>query len=238
MGDKINRFLQGKKKYSVYIATLLTSIITMAVPDPGAQAELQELVPLAAMVLSGIAYLIVEGWNDTRRAEAEEAYYNMLAATRQTHLPATPAQESVTTQAPSGPPPFNEAEFIRDFHARVVETAGKLFTDSPASPPNLYRAAEHLGQRTECHDIREAVAYWEYLAQLAEDAWRQLEFDTRDEKGCKLFSPDLYEFRATSKRTAALLDKLQKMDRTADEWRKRGGPPWGVTLYSVGSMAA
>lgn len=239
MGDSINKFLQGKKKYSVFIATFLTSVISFLVQDPQQAQELQEFVPLLAMLVSGVAYLIVEGWNDVHRAQAEEAYYNMLSATKQTSLPAESCPKPAAQAAGTGAvtvEPFDEAEFVRQVHAGAVGLAKAAFPDAPEALTSIYRAAEEVGKKLECTDIRQALAYWNYLRGLAEDAWKQLEFQSKDSQGCKLHPPELYEFRATVKRTATTLKNLDDLSQTSYDWRRLRGL-WGATVYSVGALA-
>lgn len=237
----INKFLQGKKKYSVFIATLLTSVITMAVQDPEQARELQEFVPLLAMLISGVAYLIVEGWNDAKRVGAEEAYYNMLGQKYQAEVSAVSGSTTVPT-APTGtataapPEPFDGAEFISRIHAGAVELAKTAFPEAPTALSSIYRAAEVVGGKTECHDIREALVYWEYLAGLAEDVWKDLEYNRKDERGCKLHPPELYEFRAVVKKNRTNLANLEELARSGRQWQ--GGYATGTTLYNVGAFAA
>jgi hypothetical protein len=238
MGDMINRFLSGKKKYSVFIATFLTSAITMAVSDPQQAQELQEFVPMLAMLISGVAYLIVEGWNDSRRTQTEAAYYNMLTAQHQAQAGGGERAgrgNTTTTTAPAEP--FDEARFINSIHTGAVELARTAFPDAPQGLQSIYRAAEAIGQKTLCHDIREALAYWDYLSGLAEDAWKQLEFDNKDERGCKLHPPELYEFRATVNRVNSCYEKLQALVRSGGDWRRLSSPIYGLTVYSVGAFA-
>lgn len=233
MGDRINKFLAGKKKYSVFIATFLTAVVTTFVGDPQRAAELQEFVPLLAMLVSGVAYLVVEGWNDIRRAEAEQAYYTMLSTKPQV------AQAEPAAQPAPVPQPFDEAEFIRGLHTAAGELAKKAFPEAPRALTSLYRAAEQLGQQTECTDIRQALAYWRYLQGLAEDAWKELEFNNKDPNGCKLHPPDLYEFRATCRRATATLEELENAVRAGFDWRQCKSTTQGTpTLYSVGELAA
>lgn len=238
MGDRINRFLSGKKKYSVWIATFLTSVITMAVSDPGQAQELQEFVPMLSMLISGIAYLVIEGWNDSKRAQAQAAYYTAVAAT-------APAQEAQTpaagTTAPAGTAaaqqPFDEAGFIKEIHTAAEELAKRAFPDAPTALISVYKAAEQIGQKMECEDIRQALAYWNYLAGLAEDAWKELEFNNKDTQGCKLHPPQLYEARANLRRVQTALKNLEDMVASGVDWRKGANPTLGLTIYSVGSLA-
>lgn len=237
MGEMINKFLQGKKKYSVFIATFLTSIITMAVQDPGQAQELQEFVPMLAMLISGVAYLIVEGINDSKRTETEAAYYNMLTAQHQANTAIGTGGENTTSSTTMiATEPFDEAAFINTIHAGAVELAKTAFPDAPDSLVSIYHAAEAIGQKTPTNDIREALAYWDYLCGLAEDAWKQLEFDTKDEKGCKLHPPELYEFRATVKRVQTNYENLKKLAESGKDWTR--SYPHGATLYSLGAFAA
>ncbi len=240
MGDMINRFLSGKKKYSVFIATFLTSVITMAVSDPAQAQELQEFVPMLAMLISGVAYLIVEGWNDSRRTQTEAAYYNMLTAQHQAQAAAGGRAEGGSTTTTSATAsvntePCDEAGFISSIHTRAVELARTAFPDAPQELQSIYRAAEAIGQKTLCRDIREALAYWDYLSGLAEDAWKQLEFDNKDERGCKLHPPELYEFRATVKRAQTNYENLKKLAESGKEWARSF--PGGATIYSLGAFA-
>lgn len=234
MGDKINRFLQGKKKYSVYITSVLVSIITLAVSDPAQQKELMDFVPLVAMVLSGIVYLVVEGWNDSKRAEAEQAYYNAFAATQAASPP--PEQKPPAQPAQKAEEPFDEAAFVKQVHTAAVELAKKAFPDAPEALTSIYRAAEAVGQKLECKDIREAVAYWSYLQGLAEDVWKELEFNNKDASGCKLHPPELYEFRATVNRVNNCYEKVQELAKSGRDWRRLMSPIYGLTVYSVGAL--
>jgi phosphoribosylamine-glycine ligase len=69
----LNRFLSGKKKYSVFIATFLVAVLQMFVGDPETQKELMDFVPTLAMMLSGIVYLVVEGRLDAQREKTNTA---------------------------------------------------------------------------------------------------------------------------------------------------------------------
>ena len=66
----IQKFLDGKKKYSALIFTLLASLVPVFIQEPGAQAEIMDLVPSLAAVLAGILYIITQGSIDKEKVKA------------------------------------------------------------------------------------------------------------------------------------------------------------------------
>ncbi len=245
----LNRFLAGKKKYSVYIATLLVAAIQMFGGDPAVQQELTDFVPLLAMMLSGIVYLIVEGRLDGQRAEAEaEAiksaeYYkthpegNSTQNEGEAHPAA--AQQEIQPIADSRQPTVDSQQSepldIKLFHERVLnDTAAKYSEQNPAT---VFSEAKDKGSVTTCHDIKQAQDYWDYLVTLAYDAEQYVKEQTGIDKPgpCKVRSPEHVAAQLEVSKTIRCRDFIYALAQTDIDWRRKISP--NDTLYHVGVLA-
>jgi len=246
----LNRFLAGKKKYSVYIATLLVAAIQMFGGDPAVQKELTDFVPLLAMVLSGIVYLVVEGRLDGQRAEAEAIksaeYYKTHPEGNSTQIitqaqPAA-AQQEIQPMVASQPISTNLNQSqpldIKLFHERVLnDTAAKYSEQNPAT---VFFEAKDKGSATTCYNIKQAQDYWDYLVTLAYDAHAYVEEQTSGVKpgegsACKVRSPEYVAMQLEVSKTIRCRDNVYVLAKTNIDWRKTLGP--NDTLYHVGVLA-
>ena len=57
----IQKFLDGKKKYSAFIITILATLIPLFIQAPEAQTEFMDMVPSIAAILAGIFYIVTQG---------------------------------------------------------------------------------------------------------------------------------------------------------------------------------
>lgn len=226
--------IDGKKKFTAYVVGALTSVIgllvTTGIIGEGTADAITSVISVIAPILGAVLY----DWFQSKHDIAKE-YAKVQIATAGVSTQNGYQQPQETTD--QKPDEFNEADFIRDIHAEAVELAENNFPDAPHLLVNVFKAAEQVGQQTQCTDIRQAVAYWNYLAGLAEDAWKQLEFETKDEHGCKLFPPQLYEARANLRRVQACHTNLQRLVQSGRDWRQAKTALHGCTLYTVGAFA-
>lgn len=198
----INKFLAGKKKYSVFITTLLVAALEMFITDPEAQKELMDFVPMLAMMLSGITYLLVEGIRDIQREK------NLSSPGTPATAPdsaVAPPQFPDTTQG--SPPPQNPQNFtpqalvwqpldMNDIEARVEHLAKDHYLEANEFT-RLY-AAESLGRHIPCVHIDQALQYWDYLVNLAHKAFeakfgfpfQDADKHLADDKSCPYYSID------------------------------------------------
>ena len=241
----LNRFLSGKKKYSVFIATFLVAVLQMFVVDPETQKELMDFVPTLAMMLSGIVYLVVEGRIDAQRektntvqAQAAVAMANGTINGTQAQ-PAQPQQEIQPTtasqpQIPKPPEPLD----IKLFHERVLnDTAAKYSEQNPAT---VFFEARDKGSVTTCHNIKQAQDYWDYLVTLAYDAEQFVKEQTSGVKpgegsACKVRSPEYVAMQLDLMKTLRNRDAVYALARTNIDWRQKLYP--NDTLYHVGVLA-
>jgi hypothetical protein len=236
----LNRFLSGKKKYSVFIATFLVAVLQMFVGDPETQKELTDFVPTLAMMLSGIVYLVVEGRLDGQRAEAEalKKLYepNELKKFKQ----AQPAQlhqeiQPIATQPTQQTLQTQETLDIKLFHERVLnDTAAKYSEQNPAT---VFSEAKDKGSVTTCHDIKQAQDYWDYLVTLAYDAEQYVREATQVDKPgqCKVRSPEHVAAQLEVSKTIRCRDLVYTLAQTNIDWRRKISP--NDTLYHVGVLA-
>ncbi len=238
----LNRFLAGKKKYSVYIATFLVAAIEMFSGDPEVQKELADFVPLLAMVLSGIAYLVVEGRIDAQRektntAQAQAAVVMANGTINGTQAQPAAAQPEIQPIAASQPqiPKPPEPLDIKLFHERVLnDTAAKYTEQNPAA---VFNEAKDKGSITTCHDIKQARDYWDYLVTLAYDAAAYVKEQTGIDKPgpCKVRSPEYMAVQRDLMKTIANRDLVYALAQSNIDWKRALGP--NDTLYHVGVLA-
>src|SRR4030042_682550 len=65
----LQRFLDGKKKYSAFIVTVLATMIPLFIQEPEAQKTILDMVPSAAAALAGIFYIVTQGKVDREKEE-------------------------------------------------------------------------------------------------------------------------------------------------------------------------
>ncbi len=90
----VGKFLDGKKKYSAFIITILATLIPLFIQDPEGQKTFMDLVPSLATLLAGVFYIVTEAAL-TRRG-------------RKLRLPSLPT--ALPTALPALPPPASRTE--------------------------------------------------------------------------------------------------------------------------------
>ena len=56
----LQKFLDGKKKYSAFIITVLATTIPLFIQEPEAQKTFMDMVPSLAAALAGISFRILK----------------------------------------------------------------------------------------------------------------------------------------------------------------------------------
>lgn len=179
MGEALNNFMAGKKKYSAaVILPIVIAIINVFVTDPEAQTSIvglvQEFLPTVIALVGGVAYTVVEGVNDNSKIKnsAVIAQGNGTVAAQ----PVTASQPSQVQAQPAvsaaldpAPQPWDIQAFDELIKKKVTATYG---VQTPAT--ELYQAM-NTGADTHCDYIEHAVDYWDYLIMKADarfsDVW-------------------------------------------------------------------
>ena len=232
----INKFLSGKKKYSVFIATFLVAAIEMFTGDPEVSKQLMDFVPMLAMILSGITYLIVEGRLDLQR---EQTHTEAVKAENSSHsLPgygldapqpakAQPARSSEEIQ------PIHEFD-VKTFHARVLNDVEAKYTEK--NPATIFYQARDKGSITTAYSLEQAIDYWDYLVTLAYDANAYIKDVTTDETDpCRRTSPEYLLSQRDISKTLRYREAVYALSNTNIDWKAKLGP--NDTLYRVGVLA-
>jgi len=67
----LQKFLDGKKKYSAFIITLLATMVPLFVQEPEAQKTILDMVPSVAAALAGVFYIITQGKIDKEKEQVK-----------------------------------------------------------------------------------------------------------------------------------------------------------------------
>jgi len=240
----LNKFLSGKKKYSVFIATFLVAVLQTFVGDPETQNELMDFVPTLAMMLSGVVYLIVEGIIDAQREKTNTAQAQAAVGIAKRGLapPAQPQQEftPIAASQPISTSNFNQSQAldIKLFHERVLNDTGAKYTE--LNPATVFSEAKDKGSVTTCHDIKQAQDYWDYLVTLAYGAEQYVRAQTLEVRpgegpACKVQSPEYVYMQLEMSKTIRNRDNVYTLAGTSIDWRKKLFP--NDTLYHIGVLA-
>jgi hypothetical protein len=237
----LQKFLNGKKKYSAFIITVLSTLIPLFIQEPEAQATFMDMVPSIAVLVAGIFYIVTEGGLDKKReeakvaiAQAQAAIVSEQAAFRpQNSTAAQPAQpkQEIQPMAAAQPQPLD----IKLFHERVLnDTAAKYSEQNPAT---VFSEAKDKGSVTTCHDIKQAQDYWDYLVTLSYDAEQYVREATGIDKPgpCKVRSPEHVAAQLEVSKTIRCRDFVYALAQTAIDWKRKISP--NDTLYHVGVLA-
>src|SRR4030042_1132469 len=97
----LQKFLDGKKKYSAFIITILATIIPLFVREPEAQKTFMDMVPSLAAAAAGVFYILTQGKIDAEKEKAKftEAQASAVSTGAQTN-PASAQQEIELAQQP------------------------------------------------------------------------------------------------------------------------------------------
>jgi len=228
----LGKFLNGKKKYSAFIITVLATLIPLFIQEPEAQKTILDMVPSVAAALAGIFYIITEGKLDTEREKTKAAVNgNGGGGISQSVAQAPTAQPQAQSQPVAElPTPFDP----KAFHEDVLATVKATYTE--VNQCTLFYKARDKGSVTDCQNISQAVDYWNYLVDLAVDAKDWLKEETEKKKGECGRSPEYYVFNRDFNTTIRAANALTELATSKIDWKAKLAP-FNRTLYGVGSLA-
>lgn len=226
----LQKFLDGKKKYSAFVITVLATIIPLFVQEPAAQKTLMDMVPSLAAAAAGVFYILTQGKIDAEKEKAKvaEAQATIVSngATAQP-APAPSAQETQET-------PATQVFDPKAFHESVMATVKETYTE--VNPCTIFYKARDRGSVTDCQHISQAVDYWNYLVDLAVDARDWIKELTEKKKGECGRSPEYYVFNRDFNTTIRAANSLSELAGSKIDWRAKLAP-FNRTLYGVGTLA-
>ncbi len=236
----LQKFLDGKKKYSAFIITALATMIPLFIQDPETQKTIMDFVPSVAAAVAGIFYIVTEGNLDKEREKAKAALAtNGTATATQTVAEVPPAQPQASFLQEGQPvkaEPAPESLDLKLFHERVLNDAAAKYTEQNAA--TVFYTARDKGGLTTCHDIKQAQDYWDYLVTLAYDAEQYVREATGVDKPkgtCKVRSPEHVQMQNELTKTVRQRDNVYALAQTNIDWRARLGG--NDTLLHVGALA-
>jgi hypothetical protein len=131
----LQKFMDGKKKYSAFIITVLATMIPLFVQDPEAQKTVLDIVPSAAAALAGIFYIVTQGKVDSEKEIAKAVANGNGGVTATQAGQALPAQPQAQSQpVVEQPTPFDPKAFHEDVLAK-----SRLPIRKPTKPPSFIR---------------------------------------------------------------------------------------------------
>lgn len=230
------KFLDGKKKYSAFIITILATLVPLFVQEPEAQKTFIDMVPSIAALIAGLLYIITQGGIDKEKAKAANG--TGAGAGAVVTMPAQPAQPAAQlAQPPAAQPAAPEPEVAFDaksFHAEVLATV--LPTYAEVNPCTILYKARDKGSVTTCQSMTQALGYWSYLVDLAVEADAWLKVQTEKKAGTCGRSPEYYAFRLDYANILKAQTDLYDLARTNIDWRAKLTPTQN-SLYQVGTLA-
>jgi hypothetical protein len=233
----LQKFMEGKKKYSAFIITILATLIPLLIQEPETQKTFMDLVPSLAVLISGIVYIVTEGSLDKKKVESQTATAQAVAANGSAAAGApaagAPAQPPAAVAQPvvePTPMPFDP----KAFHQGVLDTIKETYTE--VNPCTLFYKARDKGSVTDCQSIGQAVDYWNYLVDLAVDAKDWIKEETAKKAGECGRSPEYYVFNRDFNTTIRAANALTELATAKIDWRSKLAP-FNRTLYGVGALA-
>jgi hypothetical protein len=234
--NMIQKFLDGKKKYSAFIITVLAAVIPLLVQEPEAQQTFMDMVPSLAAAAAGIFYIMTQGKIDAEKEKnktTDAQANNALSGTAAQPISAAAVPETLQTQ---------EAQAIIDvvpfdpkaFHETVMATVKETYTE--INPCTIFYKARDKGAVTDCQHLSQAVDYWNYLVDLAVDAKDWIKEQTEKTKGECGRSPEYYVFNRDFNTTVRAANSLSELAGSRIDWKARLAP-FNRTLYGVGALA-
>lgn len=232
----IQKFLDGKKKYSAFIITVLAAVIPLLIQEPEARQTFMDMVPSVAVAAAGIFYILTQGKIDSEKekVKAAEAQANTVSngAAAQS---AAAAVVQETQQAQETPAAVDVAPFDpKAFHESVMATVKETYTE--VNPCTIFYKARDKGAVTDCQHISQAVDYWNYLVDLAVDAKDWIKEQTEKTKGECGRSPEYYVFNRDFNTTIRAANSLSELAGSKIDWKAKLAP-FNRTLYGVGTLA-
>ena len=231
----IQKFLDGKKKYSAFIITILATIIPLFIQEPEAQKTIMDIVPSLAAAAAGVFYILTQGKVDAEIEKvkiAELANGNGSAAAGVTVAAASAEQAQAVIQQPVEPTPMPFDP--KTFHEGVIATVKETYTEVNAC--TIFYKARDKGSVTDCQHISQAVDYWNYLVDLAVDAKDWIKEATEKTKGECGRSPEYYVFNRDFNTTIRAANSLSELATSKIDWKSKLAP-FNRTLYGVGCLA-
>jgi hypothetical protein len=230
----LQKFLDGKKKYSAFIITILATIIPLFVQEPEAQKTFMDMVPSLAAAAAGIFYILTQGKIDAEKEKVKIA--ESPAAIVANGAPVASTQE---TQGAAETPVTQETPVIpvfdpKAFHESVMATVKATYTE--VNPCTIFYKARDKGSVTDCQHISQAVDYWNYLVDLAVDAKDWIKEQTEKQKGDCGRSPEYYVFNRDFNTTIRAANNLSELAGSKIDWKSKLAP-FNRTLYGVGTLA-
>ncbi|MGD0353276.1 MAG: hypothetical protein ABSB38_07260 [Dehalococcoidia bacterium] len=230
----IQKFLDGKKKYSAFIITMLATIIPLFVQEPEAQKTFMDMVPSLAAAAAGVFYILTQGKIDAEKEKTKTA--EAQVATVSNGAPAPLAQETQGTPETQGTQVTLGIHAFdpKAFHESVMATVKETYTE--VNPCTIFYKARDKGSVTDCQHISQAVDYWNYLVDLAVDAKDWIKEQTEKKKGECGRSPEYYVFNRDFNTTVRAANSLSELAGSKIDWQSRLAP-FNRTLYGVGTLA-
>jgi hypothetical protein len=232
----LQKFLDGKKKYSAFIITVLATIIPLFIQEPEAQKTFMDMVPSVAAAVAGVFYILTQGKIDaekekTKTAEAQQAIVsNAMPAQLAQTVSETPTMPSPSSETAAAVIPFDP----KAFHEGVMATVKETYTE--VNPCTIFYKARDKGSVTDCQQLSQAVDYWNYLVDLAVDAKDWIKEQTEKNKGECGRSPEYYVFNRDFNTTIRAANSLSELAGSKIDWKAKLAP-FNRTLYGVGTLA-
>jgi len=238
----LQKFLDGKKKYSAFIITVLATIIPLFVQEPEAQQTFMDMVPSVAAAAAGIFYILTQGKIDAEKEKVKviDASSSVASDTTTQSAPVAAQRGEVAPEAQSNQPgqevalptaPFDP----KVFHEGVMATVKETYTE--INPCTIFYKARDKGAVTDCQSLSQAVDYWNYLVDLAVDARDWIKEQTEKQKGDCSRSPEYYVFNRDFNTTIRAANSLSELAGSKIDWKSRLAA-FNRTLYGVGTLAA
>jgi hypothetical protein len=236
--------MDGKKKYSALIITLLATMIPLFIQEPEAQKTFMDMVPSLAAVFAGIFYIVTQGGIDKEKEKVKEAQAQAAVVMNGTQNGAqaqpAPAQQEIQPIADSrqstADSRLSEPLDIKLLHERVLNDTAAHYTEQ--NPATVFSEAKEKGSVTTCQNIGQAKDYWDYLVTLSYDAEQYVKEATgagTSKGGCKVRSPEHVMAQLEVSKTIRCRDLVYTLAQTSIDWKRKLSP--NDTLYHVGVLA-
>ena len=230
----LQKFMDGKKKYSAFIITVLATIIPLFIQEPEAQRTFMDMVPSAAAALAGIFYIITQGKIDSEKEKIKVVESQANIALNDTSAQPAAASATPETQSTQAPLETPVAFDPKAFHESVLATVKETYTE--VNPCTIFYKARDKGAVTDCQHLSQAVDYWNYLVDLAVDAKDWIKEQTEKKKGECGRSPEYYVFNRDFNATVKAANSLSELAGSRIDWKAKLAP-FNRTLYGVGTLA-
>lgn len=232
----LQNFLDGKKKYSAFIITVLATIVPLFVREPEAQQTIIDMIPSLAVLIAGIIYIVTQGKIDREKevvtASVAQTALSVAGGTANGKQAPPPQPQPQIQPVVEQSTPFDP----KAFHEDVLSNVEATYTEK--NPSTIFYKARDKGTVTKCSDIAQAVDYWDYLLSLAYDANDYLRQKTETPKGsCQPRDPSFYVMQRDLRHTLQCKDNLEALARSRIDWKKSLASPQ-QTLYLLGELAA